>query len=325
MQALSLSNACEFGVYLNSAQVFTLDLANATLLEIVDEYIKFKSIQNPNSYKRFSSLIYRLKRIEEAFNCVLTPSQITDIFYNHFIAYQLDSNLALSTIESNCSQLSSILKWSTRYNCKVSPSYDEFKVSDYKTPKIALTQDEVSHIYHFDLSAINRRPQLIKTLEKVRDHFVLSCNLGQRYSDMIRINADCFDKNLFRIMQQKTGNKCKVDIDKYALDKKTVYKILQKYNFKAPYTATIYNYDKHLKELFMLIGGEFKELVRYEVKVNGLVIEKYKEKYKLLASHTARRTFITVNTLRGFTPTDIRMASGHKTIMSLEGYQCLED
>lgn len=54
----------------------------------------------------------------------------------------------------------------------------------------------------------------------------VSCNLGQRFSDMIRIDKSCFDRNIFTIFQQKTGNKARVDIDKMSIDKKTTYYIL---------------------------------------------------------------------------------------------------
>ena len=35
-------------------------------------------------------------------------------------------------------------------------------------------------------------------LERVRDMFVLLCNLGQRYSDIRRISPENFERNLFR-------------------------------------------------------------------------------------------------------------------------------
>ena len=44
---------------------------------------------------------------------------------------------------------------------------------------------------------LKMRRNKIETLEKVRDMFVLSCNLGQRYSDMVRISPENFkNKNI---------------------------------------------------------------------------------------------------------------------------------
>ena len=67
------------------------------------------------------------------------------------------------------------------------------------------------------------RKNKIETLEKVRDMFVLGCNLGQRYSDLVRINPENFRNQ--RIVQQKTGNKCFVPINTTlmkAFDKNTI-------------------------------------------------------------------------------------------------------
>ena len=71
--------------------------------------------------------------------------------------------------------------------------------------------------------------------------FVLLCNLGQRYSDIRRISPENFERNLFRIIQQKTGNKAVVDIDRY------------------------------LNSLLKEIGEEFNDTVITEVKVGGVV------------------------------------------------------
>jgi integrase len=163
----------------------------------------------------------------------------------------------------------------------------------------------------------------LKKLEKVRDMFVLSCNLGQRFSDMTRIDRTCFDRNIFFIVQQKTGNTARVDIDRMSIDKNTTYAILEKYDYKSPITTDISNYDKYLKELLRYIG--FNELIKRETKINGHIEVKYEEKWKLIGSHTARRTFATNNVLRGFKTSEIRRATGHKSESAFEKYICYFD
>lgn len=101
----------------------------------------------------------------------------------------------------------------------------------------------MSRIAYFDVDRFyaDRRKDYRETMRRVRDMFVLSCNLFQRHSDMVRIEKSCFDRNIFRITQQKTGNQAVVDINKYAVDAKTTYRILERYNYEAPYKATIGN------------------------------------------------------------------------------------
>jgi integrase len=251
------------------------------------------------------------------------PNQITDVFWHNFIPYLINKGLALSSIKKVCSQLRTALDWGAKYGARVAPTFDLVKIPPYSRKQIALTPDEVSQIYHFNISTINRKPQHLRKLERVRDMFVLSCNLGQRFSDMIRIDKTCFDRHIFTILQQKTGIAARVDIDMMSIDKNTTYKILEKYNYKSPITTDISCYDKYLKELLQYIG--FKELIKRETKINGHIEVKYEEKWKLIGSHTARRTFATNNVLRGYKTSDIRRATGHKSESAFEKYICYFD
>lgn len=321
MQVSQSFDACGFSAYLAKPQTFSLDLSSATLLEIIDEMCKIKDVIAPGTTKHHSCLKYQINGIQRAFNCVLMPIQVTDVFWNYFISYMVnESQLAISTIKTCCAQLRSVLSWASRYNCPISPSYDLIQLPKYNHEQIALTTDEVSHIYHFDLNSIERRSQYIRNMERVRDHFVLSCSLGQRFSDMIRIDKSCFDRNIFSIMQQKTGAKCRVDIDKFSMDANTTYKILEKYGYKAPIQGDISSYNRYLKQLLQYIGGEFLENVKRETKVNGVIDTQFYPRYSLISSHTCRRTFATINVLRGYHEHEIRRATGHKSSEAFTKY-----
>lgn len=102
-------------------------------------------------------------------------------------------------------------------------------------------------------------------------------------------------------------------------------KILEKYNYEAPYKGDIANLDKYIHELLRHIGGSFEEEIKKEEKVLGVIKTTYTPKWKLVASHTARRTFATINTIRGYSQEEIRRATGHKSISSFEGYICYND
>lgn len=302
---------------------FTLDLSKATMMEVIDELIRMKSMMHPHYGKSFSTLRHHLKRLELQFDCILMPYQITDLFWHNFIPFLTNAGIALSSVKKVCSQLRTALDWGARYGARISPSFDLVKIPPYCRQQVALTPDDVSRIYHFDLSTIKRRPQYLRHLEKVRDMFVLSCNLGQRFSDMVRIDKTCFDRNLFTILQQKTGTYAKVDIERMSIDRNTTYKILEKYGYESPLKTDISNYDRYLKELFQYIG--FNELIKQETKVNGYIDIKYVPKWKLIGSHTSRRTFATNNIIRGLKTSEIRRATGHKSESAFEKYICYFD
>lgn len=292
-------------------------------MEVIDQLVMMKSKMSPNYGRGYVCLRNNLRIIEQQFGCVLKPHQITDVFWHHFVPFLLQRGLALSSIKTMCSQLRAALEWGARHQAKISPTFDLIKLPSYCHQQIALTPDEVSHIYHFDLSTIDRRPQHLRKLESVKDMFVLSCNLGQRFSDMVRIDRGCFDRNYFSVVQQKTGCHAKVDIDRMSIDTTTTYKILEKYDYNAPLTTDISCYDKYLKELLKYIG--FDDVIKRETKVNGHIAVTQTPKWKLVGSHTARRTFATVNVLRGFRISDIRRATGHKSESAFEKYICYYD
>lgn len=315
----------DFNTYLQNSRyaTFTLDLSNCTLMEVIEEIIVVKEKVFPKYRKQLSCLIKHLEALQQDFNCILYPHQITDIFWYNFIPYLLNKGILLSSIKTLASQLRAVLTWASKYNAKVSPTFDFMRIPDYKRQQVALTPDEVSRIYHFDINTIPRRPQYLRHIEVIKDMFVLSCNLGQRYSDMVRIDKTCFDRNIFSIVQQKTGNKAVVDINKFSIDKNTTYAILEKYNWNSPTRMDISSYNKYLKYFLEYVG--LNDIVKQENKVGGEIETILIPKRKLICSHTGRRTFITNNIVRNIPIAEIMRASGHKNYTSFQKYICYND
>lgn len=315
-----------FKSYLNKSlyDPFVIDLKGCTLMQIVQTCIKSKSKMHKGYKEALGSLVYNLQLIEQQYGLTIMPMQVTDIFWEYFIAFCQSRGLKASTINTLCNQLRAVLNWAVKHNATVSSTYTDFKVPRVHNQEIALTADEVSRIAYFDIDRFyaNRRKDYRETMHRVRDMFILSCGLGQRHSDVVRINPSCFDRNIFRITQQKTGNLAVVDIDKFAVDPKTIYHILEKYNYTAPYQATIGNYNHALHVLMKDIG--FTENIRTEEREGGRMVAKNVPKWKLITSHTARRTFATVNVLRGYNIHAIKKATGHSDLRSLDHYVCDE-
>lgn len=312
----------DFKAYLERSlrDPFTLNLKDCSLMEVIHACIKTKSKNHPHYGESLGGLIYNLHELEREYRLTLQPIQVTDVFWGHFVAFCQKRDLKLSTINTMCSQLRAILNWAVKYNVTVSPTFTDFDVKRPKILEIALTADEVSRITYFDIDMYyaDRRSDFRETMHKVRDMFVLSCNLFQRHSDMLRIDKGCFDRNIFRITQQKTGSLAVVNIDLYSIEPKTTYRILEKYDYKAPYGATIGNYNRYLHQLMRDIG--LTEPVRLEERKNGKLVVETVPKWKLISSHTARRTAITVNVLRGHNIHALKRCSGHTDLRVFDNY-----
>ena len=312
----------DFRAYLEKSlrDPFSINLKDLSLMEVIKACKKAKSRMHPNYCSSIGGLVHNLALLEEEYHVTLRPVQVTDVFWGYFIAFCQGRGLKCSTIETMCNQLRSILNWAVKYNATVSPTYGDFDVPGSKSQEIALTADEVSRITYFDIDLFyaDRRSDFRETMRRVRDMFVLSCNLFQRHSDMVRIGPSCFDRNIFRITQQKTGNIAVVNIDKYAVDAKTTYRLLERYGYEAPYKADIGNYNCHLHQLMKDIG--LIDPVRVEERRNGVIVAENIPKWKLISSHTARRTAITVNVLRGHNVHDLKRCSGHTDLRIFDNY-----
>ena len=300
---------------------FTLDLSGLSLLEVIGAYKRAKSKLRPNVGASLSSLVFNLRTLEAQVRMKIIPEQITDVFWGYFIDFCSRRGLRASSLITLSNQLRAVLNWALKYNAKVSPTYGDFRMQKPQNHEIALTADEVSRVCYFDVDTFykGRRKDYREAMRRTRDMFVLSCNLFQRHSDMVRISPECFDRNVFRIVQQKTGNIAVVDIDKYAIEAKTTYRILEAYHYEAPYKAEIGNYNHRLHELMQAIG--FDELVRIEERgVDGVLRTRTVPKWKLISSHTARRTAITINVTRGRNVHELRKCSGHSDLRIFDNY-----
>lgn len=300
---------------------FTIDLSGLSLLEVIGAYKRAKAKFRPKCGSQFSSLVHNLRTLEAQVHMKIFPEQVTDVFWGYFVDFCGRRGLRVSTLVTLCDQLRSVLNWAVKYNAKVSPTYGDYRIQKPQNTEIALTADEVSRVSYFDVETCykGRRPEYRETMRRVRDMFVLSCNLFQRHSDMVRITAGCFERNIFRITQQKTGNVAVVDIDKYSIVPKTTYAILEAYNYEAPYKSDIRNYNGHLHQLMKDIG--LVEPVRIEERgVDGRMQTRMVPKYQLISSHTARRTAITINVTRGKNVHELRKCSGHSDLRIFDNY-----
>lgn len=138
------------------------------------------------------------------------------------------------------------MRWAGSFGAKILADLENYKPKSADSkPKIALTEDEIRQILFFNIDTLPVRPQLKRTLTKVRDHFVLSCFIGQRYSDAIRVEKNNFSGSsldTFSIVQQKTGNKAEFNFNKlYGEYPSIVKKLLEKYEYKAPWDGHLTN------------------------------------------------------------------------------------
>jgi len=98
-----------------------------------------------------------------------------------------------------------------------------------------------------------------------------------------------------------------------------VKKILEKHNGKLPKSISNEKTNEYLKEIAEM-APLLKEIVSKEITKGGSQITQMREKWKLVQSHTARRSFATNEYNAGTPPLVIMAITGHKTEKSFLKY-----
>lgn len=181
--------------------------------------------------------------------------------------------------------------------------------------KVFLSFDEIEKIK--EVQSINTDWNIAK------DWLVLGCYVGQRVSDLLRMNKRMIytktdsEGNSFRfieIKQQKTREKVVIPIHD------EVEAILEKYNgdfppsFAANFDSNAVLFNRHIKKVAELAGLHeiIKGKVYNEEKKKNEIVET--EKCYLISSHVCRRSFATnFYGNKQFTTPQLMAITGHKT------------
>ena len=197
---------------------------------------------------------------------------------------------------------------------------------------IYLTKEDLDKIMAVDLS------EYPVGYEQARGIFMIGVWTAQRVSDYNYIKKEDFNtltKNVMReepdpdnpgekiawiekqeitylnVRQQKTGAKVAIPCNS------ALKAILEKYNYQVPHLADQV-INRYIKEIAEKAG--LTELVEIETTKGGTPKKEKIEKYKLVHSHTARRTGATLMYLAGVDLYDIMKVTGHASPKMLKKY-----
>jgi len=253
------------------------------------------------TYKAFRS---QFQQYQELKNKKCNYEDITMQFYNDFVKYFNEKNYTPNTIGKHIKVLKYMMRCSRdedlHNNLEINKR--KFKVTSNEVKTIYLSEDELQKIYNLDLSD---NP----TLEKQRDVFLIGCYTAQRFSDYSKIkkdNINILDDGIkvIELTQQKTNETVVIPI------RPELENLLAKYDYTVPNTFE-QKVNKGVKEVGKLV--EINEPVVIDSYQGGKKVSVTAPKYKLIQTHTARRTGCTNMYLAGIPSIDIMKISGHKT------------
>lgn len=186
---------------------------------------------------------------------------------------------------------------------------------------VYLTAAELHNIYTVKICVENRDKKYSENvMSAVRDIFVVQCLTGLRYSDMIHIYKENIqedeDGKYIVLVMKKTMKRIKIYFNDRALH------ILELWDYNLPhYKLEVMN--RWLPEIAKQAGVKGRvEVVRM---IGSKRVVEHKEKWEVIKTHTARRTFITLMLEAGENTSTIRSITGHTQLSSFSRYVAVSD
>jgi site-specific recombinase XerD len=268
------------------------------------------------SIQRYRSTQKLLQDFQNEYSRKLDFDTIDLTFYKDFSSYMATAkDYAPETMGKHITALKTFLREATEEGINQNLTYQKktFKVASKdgeESVNIALNETELSEMYQLDLSANQR-------LERVRDLFIIGANTGLRFSDFTDIKPQNIKEDkegaFIDTIQFKTKRRLVVPINE------TVKAILQKYNNVLPEAVSNQKFNEYIKEVAQLCESlQSMEFLAY-VK-GGKNIQENLERWKMISSHTARRSFATNAYERGTPVLSIMAITDHKTEKAFMAY-----
>lgn len=223
-------------------------------------------------------------------------------FYQHFKLWLTKRGLSLNYVGCLLKDLKILLKLAHADGLHTNTIFQhrDFKKLSEEVDNIYLSDSELNALFALDLSTHTR-------LERVRDLFLIGAYTGLRFSDFSELRPENITHN-GRILTRKTSKTSeRVSIPLNA----NVLSILAKYAGIPPRAITNQRLNDYLKELGKLAG--FVERIEVTRTRGGTKKKEYLEKWELMTTHTARRSFATNAFLAGIPTPSIMKITGHKT------------
>ena len=258
-----------------------------------------------------------LKALLKAYSPDISMKQIDDKWMQGLILHMCSEGMT-NTTQSNYYRVLKTFLNANDISLNFTP---KFKVVENDV--VSLTASELHDIYTVKLNADSsgRKARYgLSMLNAVRDIFVVQCLTGLRYSDMSNI----YKENI----QEDDGGKYIVLITKKTMKRLKIYfndrctHILEMWDWTLPHPK-LEVMNRLLPEIAKQAGVKGRvEVVRM---VGSKRVVEHKEKWEVVKTHTARRTFISLMLEAGENITTIRSITGHTQLSSFSRYVAVSD
>jgi len=196
----------------------------------------------------------------------------------------------------------------------------EFKIVTNTVDAVYLTPEEINAIYavkineqfvkryhpnvHYGMSSI------IKTYQLTKDRFLIGCGTGLRISDYNSLRPENIQDGKLVVIAQKTKQRVVIPLSSM------VKEILKDYDYESKLSEQRIRY--YIKDICQAAGID--SIIEIRKDVGGKIQIESTEKYKLVSTHTARRSFATNAYKAGIPALQICKLTGHTSERALLNY-----
>jgi site-specific recombinase XerD len=273
-------------------------------LDVYQVYLADQTLYTVGTIKRFKTVHTHITHFLGS--DVNVPSNAFDRERcNHFLKFLHSLGLQNNTIGNIIKTFKTVMHWALENGYLTDPAFKKLVRPSAPTDIIYLNSKELEILMQLDL---NSKP----SLDRVRDLFIFECCTGLRYSDLQNLKSEDIKENHIEITAIKTMDKLRIPLNPIAIS------VLKKYGGGLPRVVANQKMNEMLKEIGKL--AELTEPVKIVRFYGSKRMEEVLEKYQLISSHTARRTFVTQSLERGMRPEVIMKLTGHSDIKTMMKY-----
>ena len=292
----------KFDEHFQLAQV-TKRLNYSDYFQIYIQQKKDSESVKKDSWQKYTRIHTAILQIQKKKKKVFYLSDFDSAFFNDLIAYfRKEKNISDNTLRRKIGFFKSFLNWCVRNGYSVNSAFKDVQVKKRETSHISLSHSDLEVLENLDLDPVK---------EYYRDLFLIGCYSGQRFSDYKRFNKKYVVGNFIEIRAKKTGQFSYIPLSR------KLKTLLDKYDWELP-TISSQKFNDHIHEICRIAG--FTEIVTRDRFYGNRKETEEIPRFKLIASHTARRTFITLSEQKGVSHSLIMKVTGIKSLKTLENY-----
>ena len=232
--------------------------------------------------------------------------QLNDDFYVNFLSYMRhEHDLNDNTLSRYLNFFKTFVLWCSRKGIEINQDYKKVSVKKYEADGIALTAEDVKTLEQAELSGAE---------EKARDLFLIGVYSGQRFSDYsVFDRADVQGKFIIKRAE-------KTEKHSYIPLHNKLKNLLDKYDWRLPKISS-QKFNVRIQAVCKKLG--FDEQIKKTTYKGKKKIVEVLPKWRMVASHTARRTYTTLACEAGIADHFVMAVTGIKDPKTLQKYKKL--